>query len=293
LFTEEETVDALRGVSAVIAGSEPYTEAVLDRLAGLRVISRCGVGYDMVDVEAATRCGVVLAITPEGNYEAVAEHTFALMLALARRIVSTDRVVHQGLWLKTKLTPLRGQTLGIVGLGRIGRAVAARAIAFNMNVVAFDPFPPESFARSQGIELIDLNAVLARSDFVTLHLPMSWATEGLINRDTIARMKRGAFLVNTARGGLVVEADLVAALRSGDLAGAALDVMAEEPPPPDHPLLALDNVVISSHLAAGDTRALTDMPLQAARNIIDLAQGRWPEPSVVNAAVQARWAWLR
>ena len=146
---------------------------------------------------------------------------------------------------------------------------------------------------ANGIELTDLDTLLARSDIVTLHLPMSPETEGLINRGTIARMKRGAVLVNTARGGLVVEDDLVAAIRSGHLAGAALDVLVEEPPPPHHPLLALENVILSSHLAACDTRALADMPLHAARNIIDLAAGRWPEASVVNAAVRPGWAWLQ
>jgi D-3-phosphoglycerate dehydrogenase/(S)-sulfolactate dehydrogenase len=291
LFTEEETVEALQGASAVIAGSEPYTDVVFDRLPELLVISRCGVGYDMVDVEAASRHGVLLTITPEGNYHAVAEHTFALLLAFTRRIVSNNREVRQGLWLKTPLAPLRGQTLGIIGLGRIGRAVATRAAAFGMNVVAFEPYPHEEFVRSQGIELTDLDTLLARSDFVTLHLPMSRETQGLINRDTIARMKRGAVLINTARGGLVVEDDLLTALKSGHLAGAVLDVLAEEPPPRDHPLLALDNVVISSHVASCDTRALADMPLEAARNIIDLAAGRWPEAAVVNAAVRPRWAW--
>jgi D-3-phosphoglycerate dehydrogenase / 2-oxoglutarate reductase len=293
LFTEEETVEALRGASAVIAGSEPYTDAVLDRLPGLRVIARSGVGYDMVDVEAATRHGVILAIAPGGNFHAVAEHTFALLLAFTRQIVSNDRDVRQGLWLKTVLVPVRGQTLGIVGFGRIGRAVAARAIAFGMKVVAFDPYPQEEFARSLGVELTDLDTLLAQSDFVTLHLPMSRETRGLINRATIARMKPGAVLLNTARGGLVAEDDLLAALRSGHLAGAALDVLAEEPPSPDHPLLSLDNVIISPHVASCDTLALADMPLEAARNIVDLAAGRWPEAAVVNAAIRPRWAWQR
>lgn len=293
LFMEDETVDALRGASAVVAGSEPYTDSVFARLPDLRVISRCGVGYDMIDVDAASRHGVVVAITPDGNFDAVAEHTFALLLAVARRIVASDREVRQGLWLKPGLMPLRGQTLGIVGLGRIGRAVANRAVAFQMNVVAYDPYPPPAVAQQRGIELTDMRDLLARSDFVTLHLPMSSQTQGLVNRDLISKMKRGACLINTARGGLIVERDLVEALRSGQLAGAGLDVLAAEPPPRDHPLLSLDNVVLTAHTAACDTKALTDMPLHAARNIIALAAGRWPAAAIVNPELGPNWSWSR
>jgi D-3-phosphoglycerate dehydrogenase / 2-oxoglutarate reductase len=292
LISENETVEALRGASAVIAGSEPYTEPVLSQLPELRVIARCGVGYDMVDVDAATRHGVVLAIAPGGNYEAVAEHTFALMLAVARQVVRIDRDVHRGLWPKPPLIPIRGQTLGVVGLGRIGRAVSDRALSFKMNVIAHDPYAEDSWARSRGIELTDLLTLLARSDFVTLHSPMSRETEGLINRESIAAMKPGAILINTARGGLVVEDDLLAAIQSGHLAGAAIDVLVQEPPDANHPLLALDNVIVSSHVGACDSQALVDMPLEAAWNIKELAASRWPEAAIVNPAVRQRWSWV-
>lgn len=292
LFSESETIEALRGASAVIAGSEPYTELVLSQLPDLRVIARSGVGYDMVDVDAATRHGVVLAIAAGGNYEAVAEQTFALLLAVTRQVVRIDRDVHRGLWPKPLLIPLRGQTLGVVGLGRIGRAVSDRALSFKMNVLGHDPYAEDSWARSHGIELTDLVTLLARSDFVTLHVPMSQETKGLINRESIAAMKPGAVLINTARGGLVVEEDLLAALRSGHLAGAAVDVLAQEPPEANHPLLALDNVIVSSHVASCDSRAMVDMPLEAAWNIRELAAGRWPEAAIVNPAVRPRWTWV-
>ena len=145
LISEYETVEALQEARAVIAGSEPYTASVLSQLPELRVIARCGVGYDRVDVDAATRHGVVLAIAPGGNYEAVAEHTFALLLAVARQVVRIDRDVHRGLWPKPPLIPLRGQTLGVVGLGRIGRAMADRALSFRMNVIAHDPYAEDSW----------------------------------------------------------------------------------------------------------------------------------------------------
>jgi len=290
LLSEEDVLAALPGSVAVIAGSEPYTDRVLAGLPELRIISRNGVGYDRVDVAAATRRGVALTITPEANREAVAEHAFALMLAVARRIVPSAVDTRAGLWRRRQVfTPLRGSTLGIVGLGRIGRSLATRARAFGMRVVAFDQFPCQQTAGALGVELVSLDTLLAESDFISLHAPMCNETRELINRDTLARMKRGSVLINTARGGLVNETDLLAALRSGHLGGAALDVLLVEPPPADHPLLSLDNVIVTPHLAAFDTRAREDMSVAAAQNIVELLAGRWPAASVVNPDVRASW----
>lgn len=286
---DEDTAEAVRGVQAVIAGNEPYTARVMEERPELRVISRNGVGYDSVDVEAATRHGVVVTITPEGNHEAVAEHALALMLAVARRVPRNDRWVREGRWEREMLVPLRGKTLGIVGLGRIGRSVAVRAAAFRMRVVAHDVLADEGFARRQGIELMELDALLTCADFVSLHAPSSAETRGLMNRRTLARMKRGSVLINTARGALVVEEDLVEALRSGQLGGAGLDVLVEEPPAANHPLFGLENVVLSPHTAAGDTQAVADMAIGAARNVVALYRGDWPAASVVNPAVRERW----
>ena len=291
IHDDNDTADAVRGAQAVIAGSEPYTARVLEGRPELRVISRNGVGYDQVDVDAATRLGVAVTITPEGNHQAVAEHALALLLALARKVPQNDRLVRRGGWEREILTPLRGKTLGLVGLGRIGRSVALRAAAFRMRVVAYDPFPNETFARSHGIELVDLDSLLACSDFVSLHVPSSQETRGLIDRRTLAQMKPGSFLVNTARGALVVEEDLIEALRSGHLAGAGLDVLADEPPPASHPLFGLDNVILSPHAAACDAQAITDMAIGAARNIVELYQGNWPAGAVVNPAVKDRFVW--
>lgn len=273
-ISEDETIEAMSGMAAVIAGSEPYTERVLSRLPDLRIISRSGVGYDRVDVPAAERAGVTVSITPNGNFEAVTEHVFALLLGLSRSIVRNDRETRRGQWPKTPLVPIRKQTLGIIGLGRIGRCVARRALAFGMKVVGTDPFASPEVAREQGIELTTFEDLLARADFVTLHLPMMQATQGIIDQRALARMKPGAFLINTARGGLVVEADLVDALRSKRLAGAGLDVMADEPPHLDSPLLALENVILSPHVAATDVQAIEDMGTEAAQNIIDFFAGR-------------------
>jgi D-3-phosphoglycerate dehydrogenase len=273
-LNEDDTIEALEGMSAVIAGSEPYTERVFSRLPDLRIISRSGVGYDRVDVAAAERAGVTVSITPNGNFEAVAEHVFALLLGLTRSIVRNDRETRGGHWPKTPLVPIRKKTIGIIGLGRIGRRVARHSLAFGMKVLGTDPIASQDGLREQGIEVTTFEDLLARADFVTLHLPMMPATQGIIDRSALARMKPGAFLINTARGGLVVEADLVEALRTGRLAGAGLDVLADEPPLADNPLLALDNVVISPHVAATDSQAIEDMGNEAAQNIIDFFEGR-------------------
>jgi phosphoglycerate dehydrogenase-like enzyme len=289
LTGELETIDAARGVAATLAGGEPYTERVISNLPDLRVISRWGVGVDRIDLEAVSRCGVVVTITPAGNHEAVAEHTLALLLALSRSLIRQNSEVRQGVWTKAPLLPLRGKTLGLIGLGRIGRSVALRAAPFRMRVVAYDLAPDVEWARASGVELVDLDILLSEADYVSLHLPLMPSSIGLINRQVLSRMKPGSFLVNTSRGGLVVEEDLFAALSSGYLAGAGLDVFAQEPLPAESPLLRLENVLLTPHMAGVDTQSTMDMAVQAAQNIIDLYQGRWPQDSVVNPNVRHVW----
>jgi D-3-phosphoglycerate dehydrogenase len=290
MSTEAETIEALDGIDATIAGSEPYNERVLAAAPRLRVVSRAGVGVDRIDLDAVTRHGVVVAITPAGNHEAVAEHTMAMLLSLARSLVSQNRSVRQGQWSRVPLAPLRGKTLGLVGLGRIGRSVAVRAAAFRMNLLACEQAPDVEFSRRHAIELVDLDALLARADFVSLHVPLTDETRGLVNRATLARMKPGSYLVNTARGGLVVESDLLAALESGYLAGAGLDVFAVEPTPADNPLLRLENVLVTPHMGGVDTQSNEDMAIQSAQTIVDLVTGKWPDGCVVNAAVRQKWS---
>ena len=293
LVTEEETVDCLAQADAVIAGSDPLSDRVLSQLKRLRVISRCGVGYDKVDVEAATRQGIAVTITPHGNREGVAEHTLALVLALARGIVTHNDSVRVGQWGKPRLVPLRGRTLGLIGVGRIGQSVAQRASAFGLRILGFDPLADEIAVKRCSVTLVNLETLLRTSDFVSLHAPLSPQTLRLINKTTLGLMKPSAFLVNTARGGLIDEGDLVAALTSGQLAGAGLDVLVDEPPPVDHPLLALPNVVISPHVAGNDTQSIEDMAVAAAQNVVDLYHGRWPADCVVNPEVRSRWSWSR
>ncbi len=290
VLNESETIAALEGVSAVIAGSEPYNDRVLAAAKMLRVISRAGVGSDAVVLDDATKHNVAVTIAPGTNHDAVAETAMALLLSLVRSVVRLDREVHSGRWPRDPLQPVRGKTLGIVGLGRIGQSVAVRAKAFGVRILAHESFPNREFVQQLGIELVDLNSLLSQSDFVTLHVPLNSETSGLINHRTLALMKPGSILINTARGGLVVETDLLEALKSGHLAGAGLDVFEREPAF-GNLLLELDNVVASPHVAGVDTQSLIEMANLAAHNIIDLSRGIWPEACIVNAVVRSTWKW--
>jgi phosphoglycerate dehydrogenase-like enzyme len=285
-LNEDELIAALDGADAVLAGSEPYTARVFAAHPRLRVVARVGVGYDAVDVPAATARGVVIAITPGANHDSVAEHTFALLLALSRKLVPQHLGVKAGGWPREATLPLRGCTLGLAGLGRIGKAVALRGEAFGMKLLAYDPFPDHAFAKARGITFLPFDRLLAESDYLSLHLPATAETRQLINKRTLALMKPTAFLVNTSRGVVVCEADLLEALRAGRLAGAGLDVFETEPPG-KNPLFELDNVVMTPHNAGTDVRSRDDMALMAAQSVVALSRGEWPAERIVNPDVRA------
>jgi phosphoglycerate dehydrogenase-like enzyme len=289
-LTEEELLADLGGAAAAIAGSEPYTARVLDAHPGLRVIARVGVGYDAVDVAAATARGVAVTIAPGTNQDAVAEHTFALILGLAKNLIAGHLGTRAGGWPRGVTLPLRGRTLGLAGLGRIGKAVALRGQAFGMKLLAYDPVADTAFAAEHGITLVSFDRLLAESDFLSLHLPLTPESRHLLNRATLARMKPTSFLINTARGGLVNEADLLEALRGGKLAGAGLDVYDQEPPGPN-PLFELPNVLLTPHAAGSDTQSLADMALSAAEAVAAFSRGEWPAEKVVNPEVRPRFRW--
>ena len=290
-LSEQELRALLPQADAMLAGSELITAKLLDIAPRLRAIARTGVGYDAIDVSAATARKIPVMITPGTNQGSVAEQPFALLLALARNVVNNDQEIRAGGWSRVLVQPLRGKTLGLVGLGRIGRAVATRAIAFEMAVVAYDPVDDPEFVARLGIERLGFEELLAQSDIVSLHLPLTPATKGLFNRETLAKMKPRASLINTSRGGLVVEADLYESLVSGHLAGAGLDVLNSEPPEPGNPLLGLTNVVFSPHLGGIDIKGMADMATMAANCIVTLYQGRWPEGCVVNHEIADNWRW--
>lgn len=288
---DAELREVLPDCDAVVAGGEKFSASLLDRAPRLRAIARTGVGYDAIDVAACTARKIAVAITPGTNQESVAEHTFGLLLALTRDIVKNDIQIKAGGWNRALVAPIRGTTLGIVGMGRIGRAVATRALAFGMRVIAFDPMPDPEFDARHGVTRMGFPELLAASDVVTLHLPLVPESHGIINRETLALMKPGAILINTARGGLIVEKDLHDSLVAGHLAGAGLDVLNSEPPEPGNPLLGLSNVVISPHLGGIDTKSMADMAEMAAGCIAALKEGRWPVGCVVNDGIEDGWQW--
>lgn len=280
----------LAGIDAVLASVEPYTASILEATS-LRVISRCGVGFDAIDVAAATRCKVLVANTPGANREGVAEHTLALMLAVAHGFPRRDREIRAGRWIRQAMPRLAGRTVGLVGLGAIGREVALRCRALGMTVVATDPAADKVWAAQNGVALLGLESLLQQADVVSLHLPSTRETAGLFDAAVFARMKPGAIFINTARGGLVDETALVDALRNGRLAGAGLDVFQQEPVPPNHPLLTLDNALLCPHMGGLDMVSREAMATLAAENIAELYLGRWPAGRVVNAELAGSWKW--
>ena len=286
-MTEDELFAHLPECVASLAGSEPYTRRVIEAgaKAGLRVIARAGVGYDAVDVPAATDNGVVVTYAPGSNHEAVGEHALLLVLALAKNLVWQHAETAAGNWPRKAQHPVREKTLGVIGLGRTGKATALRALAFRMNVIACDPYVDPEFARRHNISLLPLDDVLQWSDFLSLHVPLTPETRNLIRADTLARMKSEAVLVNTSRGEVVHEADLVEALRSKRIAAAGLDVFEHEPLR-DHPLQSLPNVILTAHTAGVDFRSREDMARFAAEAIVDVLAGRWPAERIVNPEVR-------
>jgi phosphoglycerate dehydrogenase-like enzyme len=286
-----ETVRVLRPAAAVIAGGEYFTAEVLAGLPQLRVIARAGVGYDRVDIPAATARTIAVTITPTANHEGVAEQAFALIFALAKGVVVNDSRTRAGEWSHGMTAPIRGKTLGLFGLGRIGRSTAIRGRAMGMTVIATETHPELTFVRQHGIELVDFDALLARSDYLSLHCPHNAQTDQMFNRDVFAKMKRRSVLINTARGRLVVEADLIAALQQGHLAGAGLDVFENEPATADNPLFALNNVVLSPHIAGADKLSQENMAIEAAECIVKLSRGEWPAGAVVNDDLRDGWTW--
>jgi D-3-phosphoglycerate dehydrogenase len=267
-----ELMDIIDGYEGLIVRSKTrVTAELIDRAANLRVVGRAGTGVDNIDVSAATQRGIVVMNAAAGNTVTTAEHTMAMLLSLARQIPQAAASTKSGQWEKNKFVgvELMGKTLGIVGLGRIGTAVAARARAFGMSVLAFDPYFTQEAARELGIEMIALDELIARSDFITLHTPLTDETRYLINAAAIEKMKPGVRLINCARGGLIEERALHEGIVSGKVAGAALDVFEQEPTPPDNPLLSLNQVITTPHLGASTAEAQLGVATMIAEQVID------------------------
>lgn len=271
-LSKEDLIAALDGCEGLIVRSETKVTAdVMEAAKTLRVIGRAGVGVDNIDVPAATMRGMVVMNAPDGNTITTAEHTVALLVALARSIPQANSSLKSGKWERKKFigVELQGKTLGIVGLGRIGRVVASRARAMGMVIVAYDPFIAQDQARDLEIELAPLEDVYKRADFLTVHTPLTAETRGLIDKEVFSKMKKGARIINCARGGLVDETALYEAIKDGTIAGAAVDVFTQEPPPSDHPLLGLEQVIVTPHLGASTTEAQEGVAFTVAEQMRD------------------------
>lgn len=288
-MSPETIASKLPEADGIIVRGMAVDRALLARAPRLRFLCRHGVGYDNVDVPALTERGIPLAITPEANATSVAEHALMLMLALARRVVDFNAGVRRGDWIvpsESRTRDLAGSTVLLVGFGRIGTRTARLCAAFGMRVLVSDPAVPANTVRGLGYEPVaDLGAALGEADFVSLHCPSNSTTRHMVDAAFLAAMRTGSVLVNTARGTLVVEADLEAALRSGHLAGAGLDVVYTEPMSAVIPLLGLESVVATPHVAASTLQGLRRMALAAAQNTIAYFSGRLDPDVVVNGEV--------
>ncbi|MEN3336124.1 MAG: D-3-phosphoglycerate dehydrogenase / 2-oxoglutarate reductase [Blastocatellia bacterium] len=273
----------------IVRSKTKVTAELIERAARLRVVGRAGTGVDNIDVPAATRRGLVVMNAAAGNTVTTAEHTVAMLMALARQIPQADASMKAGRWEKNRFlgVELLGKTLGIIGLGRIGSTVAERARAFGMTVVAYDPYFTMEAARDIGIEMVALDELFPRADFITVHTPLTEETRGIINAASIEKMKAGVRIINCARGGLVDEAALADALRSGKVAGAALDVFEKEPTPADNPLLGFDQIIATPHLGASTAEAQLGVATMIAEQVRDYLQDGTVRGAVNMPAVSA------
>jgi len=270
-LTPEELIAIIADYDGLaVRSNTKVTPELLKAATRLKVVGRAGIGVDNIDVRAATARGVVVMNTPYGNSITTAEHTIALLFAVAREIPQAAASTRAGQWEKAKFvgTELTGKSLGLIGCGNIGAIVADRALGLKMKVLAFDPFLSADRARELGIDKVDLDTLFARADFISLHSPLTEATRDIINAASIAKMKKGVRIVNCARGGLIVEDDLKAALESGQIAGAGLDVFKVEPPK-DNPLLGNAKVVCTPHLGASSSEAQENVALQIAEQMVE------------------------
>jgi D-3-phosphoglycerate dehydrogenase len=284
-LSKEEYLAILPDYDALMVRSQVQVDAdMIARGSRLAVIGRAGVGVDNVDLEAATRAGITVVNAPTGNTIAAAEHTLALMYALARNVAAADASFRRGEWKRSQFTgvELKGKTLGLVGFGKIGQAVADRANAMEMTVLVADPFLTADQADRYGAEVVDLDVLLERSDVLSLHVPKNRTTTGMIGARELARMKPTALLLNVARGGIVDEVALAEALAAGTIAGAGIDVYTAEPPPADHPLRSAPHTVLTPHLGASTVEAQVRVAVEASQQVLDVLAGR-PARYAVNA----------
>lgn len=279
-LTEDELIPLLEGCDGFVAGLDFITEKVLKSCKGLRVISRYGAGYDRVDTAAAKTCGIPVTNTPGVNAQAVADLSMALILAAARRIPMLDAKTRDGQWVRSTGIEIYNKTMGILGLGAIGKNVAKRAQGFDMRVLAYDPYMDKDYAEKHDIQVCTFDEVITQADVLSLHLPLNDETRNSINIGSMREMKKGVIIVNTSRGGIIDEDAAAQMLKAGQLGGLGLDAFAQEPPEKS-PLFELDNVVLTPHTGAHTKEATENMANAAVKNLIDVLSGN-ECPFVVN-----------
>ena len=283
VMADEPTVNGILKVAAQADGlMVTYGQINADVIAGLeicKVIGRFGLGVDNIDIDAATKAGIAVVYVPDYCVDEVSDHAMAMLLNLARKVSFSNSLVQAGRWEMPAVTPLsrlRGRTLGLAGFGQIPRAVAPKAQAFGLKVIAFDPFIDKDVAADFDVELVDFETLLKSSDYVSIHVPMMPETESLFGADAFKQMKPDALLINTARGPLVDTNALAKALDAGEIGGVALDVLPVEPPPENSPLLGRDNVILSPHTAFYSVEALDELQTKTARGVVDVLTGQKP-----------------
>ena len=293
--TEEEVLSVSHDADAVITVLEPFTRSVIERLEKCRVIASIGVGYQNIDVGAATDCGVCVVNNPDYCLEEVSDHTLALLLSLARKVTTLDKTIRSGKTERTEVIQargrifrLRGQTLGLVGLGRIPRALVPKAKGFGFRIIAYDPYLPAELAREAGVELVDLDRLLKKSDFVSIHAALTTENKYLFGLKQFKKMKPTAFLINTARGAIIDTGALYTALSEGLIAGAGLDVTDPEPINPDHPLLKLENIIFTGHSAFFSEKSVAEQPKGPIKDIVRVLSGKWPR-ALINPPVKEKF----
>jgi len=275
-YKKEEMLKLVRDVDGIIIGIDELSAEIIEEANALKVISKYGTGVDNIDTNMATKKKIVVTNTPAANVDAVADLAFGLILSLARRIPEADRKTKSGKWGKIIGKSVWEKTIGIIGLGKIGRQVVKRARGFEMNILAFDIIKDKKFAQKYGIKYVNLEKLLRKSDYISIHIPLNDATHGMISYEELEKIKKDAFLINTSRGGIIDEEALYNALRNNKLRGAALDAYKDEPLQ-ETPLKELDNVIMTPHIGAYTEEAIDNMSIQAAQNLIDVLEGREPQ----------------
>lgn len=288
--TEEEVIRAAKDADGIISQYAPISKKVIDQLTNCKVVSRYGIGYDVIDVDAATDKGIMVCNVTDYCVEEVSDHAFALLMASTRKIVEQDKAVRSGIWDYKVTAPiyrLSNRVLGLVGFGNIPQMVAKKAQVFGLKVVAYDPFIQVQAAEQLDVDLVDMSTLCQQADFVSVHAPLNEQTKGMIGKEQFEQMKEEAFLINTSRGPVVDEQALIEALREKKIAGAGLDVLETEPISPNHPLLEMENVILSAHIAWNSKEAEFELKSKAAQNVADVLTGFYPI-YLVNKALKER-----